>query len=160
METRPESRVAAEAVDRILSSAEAAIAAIRGRTEQQLRGIVADLEARAAEEAAERRARMERLRAELGERAVALAGAYQAVAEQLAAVEAALAAGGPGGAGEGRAAPVSPGAAAVKVTLRERARIELAADAAPEAARPPAVQARRAEPARRRWWPPWQREAA
>lgn len=157
MEARPESQVAAEAVDRILASAEAAIAAIRGRTEQQLRGIAADLEARAAEEAAERRARLERLRAELGERAATLAGAYRAINEQLAAVEAALALGGAGAGGARRSGPVPPGATAVKVTLRERQRIELAGDAASQIAQPTAIREQRA---RRRRWLPWQREAA
>jgi hypothetical protein len=158
MEVRPESQVAAEAVDRILASAESAIAAIRGRTEQQLRGIAADLEARAAEEAAQRRARLERLRAELGERAATLAGAYRAINEQLAAVEAALAMGGAGAGGETRRSePVPPGATAVKVTLRERQRIELAGDAASQIAQPPTIRGQRA---RRRRWLPWQREAA
>jgi hypothetical protein len=161
METRPESRVAAEAVERILAAAEAAVEAVGRRSEQELRRIDAELDARAAEEAEERRLRLERLRAELGERARALAGAYAAILGQLAGIEAALA-GEPLGP-DGQASRAEAGrVAAIKMTLRERQRIDLTGELPTQLheAVPIPRQPQPQQRIRRRRWLPWQREAA
>jgi hypothetical protein len=143
---------AAEAVERILASTDAAIAAIRSRTELQVRQIAADLEVRAAEEALERRARLEQLHRELAERASALAAAYEALGAQLRALDSAR----PG------IAPSWP--TTIRMTLRERRRVALSYDG--EATAPTVLHSVRqqpvpdAHPPRRRRWLPWHREAA
>jgi len=160
METRPESRVAAEAVERILTSAQLAVEAIGRRSEQQLRCIAAELQARVAEEAEERRLRLERLRADLTQRAEALAGAYAAIVEQLAAIEAALAGGRPT-AGDQALRAEQGRLAAIKVTLRERQRMDLIGDLPAEFGELPLIpQLPEQQRARWRRWLPWQREAA
>jgi hypothetical protein len=155
VEIRPESRVAAEAVDRVLTLAWQAVEAVGSRTQEQVRQIVVDREARVAEEARSRRERLGRLRVELSERAAALAGSYQAILEQLAAVEAALGHEAPGQ--EQRQEPAQTQVAAVKMTLRERQRFDFAADAPARLPPPPAIEA---PVGRRRRWLPWHREAA
>jgi hypothetical protein len=127
----------ADAVDRILSHTESAVASIVRRTEHQVREIAADVDARAAREAAERSARLAELRRELIDRASALAIHYEEILDQLDAVEAALSA----LAGERRMRPeqAQPGPAGARVT---------------------AIETRVSEQPRRRWWRLWQREAA
>lgn len=159
----------AEAIERILARTESAAAAIRGRAEQQARQMAADLELRAVEEAIERRTRLEQLHSELASRAAALGVAYEAIGEQLTAVEAALSG---WVAGSGFAAQAEAGqarVAAIRMTLRERRRIDVPYDGAPPSgpggAQPPppfagAVPLETHAPRRRRWWTPWQREAA
>lgn len=156
MESRSESLIAAEAVERIIASAEAAAGGIGRRTEAELGRIAAQLDARATIEAAERRLRLERLRVDLAERAEALSGAYAAIVEQLAALEAALAE-------ERRGAEEAAGGdsqrlARIRMTLRERQRMELSSELPAQPAPPfPLIPQDRS---RRRRWLPWQREAA
>jgi hypothetical protein len=127
----------ADAVDRILSDTESAVASIVRRTEHQVREIAADVDARAAGEAAERSAQLAELRRGLIDRASALAIHYEEILDQLDAVEAALSA----LAGERRMRP-------------EQAQPD------PEGARVTAIETRMSEQPRRRWWRLWQREAA
>jgi hypothetical protein len=127
----------ADAVDRILSHTESAVASIVRRTEHQVREIAAGVDARAAREAAERGARLAELRRGLIDRASALAIHYEEILDQLDAVEAALSA----LAGERRMRP-------------EQAQPD------PGGARVTAIQTKVSEQPRRRWWRLWQREAA
>lgn len=127
----------ADAVDRILSHTESAVASIVRRTEHQVREIAADVDARAAREAAERGARLAELRRGLIDRASALAIHYEEILDQLDAVEAALSA----LAGERRMRPEQ-------------------APPSSEGARVTAIETRMSEQPRRRWWRLWQREAA
>jgi len=157
----------AEAVGRILASTEAAVAAIRGRAERQVRLLASDVEARATEEAMERRRHLEQLRQDLAKRAASLSIAYQAINEQLAAVDVAL---GHWGAGRfGRPPQDDPAPAsveAIKMTLSERQRIAVPYEEAvvpgggEEVQRMSSSTAVGASQPRRRWWRPWQREAA
>jgi hypothetical protein len=154
----------AEAVDRILISTEEAVASIKARTEQQVRQIAADLEAQALQEALERRACLERVRRELADRAAALGAAYEAINRQLWAVDAALAdfAAVPSASAGGVGLDRHHGPPA-EVTLRERRQIGIPYDEA--VASVPAIALEQvvsstAVRSRRRWWAPWQREAA
>jgi hypothetical protein len=165
----------AEAVDQILASTEEAVASIRARTEEQVSQIAADLEARGLEEALERRLRLEQVRRELADRASTIATAYEAISQQLWAIDAVL-----GGFSPGTAAQVlrpvteTQQGMEAQLTLRERQRISLpydqpaspspdqpvapiAAGATEQASPPLAIDEQ--HPARR-WWAPWQREAA
>ncbi len=157
---------AAEAVDRILASTESAVASIVRRTEHEVRGMAADLDSRIARDAIERTARLVQLRRDLTDRASTLATHFEAILDQLDAVEAALAVntGGAQGARHG-AEPGDTRVTAIKMTLRERQRISVAyeepvrpveaAHQAPPLAAPVALPQRR-----RRWWRLWLREAA
>ncbi|HEY5053473.1 MAG TPA: hypothetical protein VII45_08705 [Solirubrobacterales bacterium] len=169
----------AEAVDRILSYTESAVASIVRRTEHQIREIAAEVDARATRDATERSAQLSQLRRELTDRATALAVHYEEILNQLDAVEAALAALGgerKGGAEQPRPEQGDARVRAIKMTLRERQRISVAyeqpaggvIDASPQ---PPVDAAPRQVPAppptplaapqsRRRWWHLWHREAA
>lgn len=157
---------AAEAVDRILASTESAVASIVRRAEHEVRGLAADLDSRIARDAIERTARLVQLRRELTDRASTLAVHFEAILDQLDAVEAALAinAGGARGARPGTE-PGDSRLAAIKMTLRERQRISIAyeepaqpAEAAPQT--PPPVAPVAMPQRRRRWWRLWLREAA
>jgi hypothetical protein len=158
----------ADAVDRILSYTESAVASIVRRTEHQVREIAAEVDARATLDAAERSAQLAELRRELTDRASALAVHYEEILDQIDAVEAAMAA----LAGErAEQRPTEQGDArvrAIKMTLRERQRISVAyeepsapiveATVQPIPMQPPIPPAD-PEP-RRRWWRLWHREAA
>jgi len=158
----------AEAVERILASTEAAVAAVRGRAERQVRMLASDVEARAAEEAMERRRHLEQLRQDLARRAASLSVAYQAINEQLAAVDTVL--GRWSGSASFGAPPqdehASASVEAIKMTLRERQRItvpyqETVTPATEEDAQLTSrFAAVGVSQPRRRWWRPWQREAA
>lgn len=166
----------ADAVDRILSYTESAVASIVRRTEHQVREIAADVDARATRDATERSGQLAQLRRELTERATALAVHYEDILNQLDAVEAALAALGGEPKRAGRRSEPDPGddrIRAIKMTLRERQRISVAyeepaavIDASPQ---PPVAVAPAPVPMppsfaesqpRRRWWHLWHREAA
>jgi hypothetical protein len=168
----------ADAVDRILSYTESAVASIVRRTEHQVREIAAEVDARATRDAAERSTQLAQLRRELTDRASALAVHYEDILDQLDAVEAALRAlGGEPGEAPKRAfsEPGDARVTAIKMTLRERQRISVAyeepagvVEAAPrpvvEAVPPPSpisspALMTTAQP-RRRWWRLWHREAA
>ncbi len=157
---------AAEAVDRILASTESAVASIVRRTEHEVRGMAADLDSRIARDAIERTARLVQLRRELTDRASTLAVHFEAILDQLDAVEAALAVntGGARGVRHGTE-PGDTRVAAIKMTLRERQRISVAyeepvqpVEAVPQVP-PPAMPVAMPQP-RRRWWRLWLREAA
>lgn len=157
---------ATETVDRILSSTESAVAAIVRRTEQEVRGMAAEFDARMTRDALERTARLTQLRRELTDQASALAVHFEEILNQLEAVEAALGMRA-GGGSTGHAPPDSrdPQVAAIKMTLRERQRISLAYDLPGqppvEAAAPPSPgEAPVVAYPRRRWWQVWSREAA
>lgn len=154
-----------DAVDRILSYTDTAIASIVRRTEHQVREIAAQADARSAGEAMQRRAELTELRRELTERASALAIQYEAILDQLETAEAAL------GVWAGQEAPpgaepLDPRVDAIKMTLRERQRISFAYEEslpppAPVYQMPtqPAVAVGEAQ-APRRWWHRRHREAA
>ncbi|MEX2108299.1 MAG: hypothetical protein WD827_05390 [Solirubrobacterales bacterium] len=182
MEARPESRVPAEAprtpvlssglagstaegVERVLACTETAIAAIKDRTEQQVRQIATDLELRAMEEAVERRARLEQVRHELADRAGALLLAYEGINQRLGEIDAALA-GWTDQTGRTQFGPGPTPAVPGRVTLRERQRISVPYDEALASTHteivqplPPPVVLHPQRSGRRRWLP-WQREAA
>jgi hypothetical protein len=154
---------AAEAVDRILASTESAVASIVRRTEHEVRGMAADLDARIARDAIERTARLVQLRRELTERASALAVHFEAILDQLDAVETALAAG--SGAARAAAEPGDSRLMAIKMTLRERQRISVAYEQPEQPAEvpdltPPAPMPMAVPESRRRWWRGRRREAA
>lgn len=176
---------AAAAVERILSCTEPAIAAVSRRTEQQVRELALEIEVKARHEALRKRAQLAELRAELTDRAAALADHYEAVIGQLLAVEALLdeEIGVPLEQTERSGERPRP---AVKMTLRERQRIDIAYDeqgassilppwAPPGTARLQEAAASAEDVSTpvsaslpvplaaqqpRRWWRRWQREAA
>ncbi len=143
MPPTPESaRIAApagEAVARILACADMAVSAIERQAEQRVREL---RDERAPEhEALQRQARLELLRTDLTDRAVALADSWRAINEELEAVDRMLAAIGHGSAHEASPAADPPPAAdprvaAIKMTLRERQRIQIGPEAAPAPAAP------------------------
>lgn len=148
-----------EAVDRILAYTDTAVASIVRRTEHQVREIAAAADAQSASEALVRREQIAQLRRELTDRASALAVRYEAILDQLDAAEVALATW--AGPARPQAGPADPRVDAIKMTLRERQRISVAYEETPappvQAARPVAFGETQS---RRRWWRPWQREAA
>ncbi len=160
----------AEAVARILACADVAVDTIARSAQRQVSEIEAGVEARAAQETVERQARLERLRHELGERAAELATAYAGITAELGEVDRALAALGkpavPAAANDESDARV----AAIKMTLRERRRIQVFADASSadadagsELAAPPPFAGQEIEPpdeeAARLAWRLWERAA-
>jgi hypothetical protein len=147
LETVPPS--AAEAVDRIFSFAEAAVASIGRQTEHRVRELAASVEARGAREAARRRDLLVRLRHELTDRASALALHYEEVLDQLEEAEAALTALGSESYAGGRMPSRLP---EPLVPLR----LDSAEQPVAMTAAGPLGQLR----SRRRWWRLWHREAA
>jgi len=169
----------ADAVDRILSYTESAVASIVRRTDHQIREIAAEVDARASRDATEHSARLAQLRRDLTDRATALAVHYEEILNQLDAVEETLTAiGGErmGGAEQPRPEQNDARVRAIKMTLRERQRISVAyeqpADGVIGASlQPPVEGVPRSTPmqpptplptsqSRRRWWHLWHREAA
>lgn len=154
--------VGSDAVARIVDYAEEAVDAIAAHAERQIAELAGEVESRSVDAGHWRRQRLFAVRQELAERARALATAQAEVATLLEALDGQLAA-----SADPRRVPAPPSEVAdprleaIRLTLRERQRIEVPAPEAQAVEYQEAVvtELRPADRERRRWWRPWQRAA-
>lgn len=154
--------VGSDAVARIVDYAEEAVDAIATHAERQVAELAGEVESRSIDAGLWRRQRLFAVRQELAERAQALATAQAEVSTLLTALDAQLAATADPQLAPGPPAEVAdPRLEAIRMTLRERQRIEVPAPETHAVEYQEAVVAelRPAGSERRRWWRPWQRAA-